>query len=258
MITVKLLGGLGNQLFQWAYGYALTERGYDVEYDTSAYIGNAHRQYWLSPVVGNLKHGDHSWREVYEGSHIFHPEALTPSDGSKMIGYWQTEQYASLIADKIRNDINVRWMNNLLKDYAREVEQEIYRQPSIFLHVRRQDYVNLQHFHGLVSVEYYREAVKTIRSQYHDTKVFVFSDDHAWCRENLPRDFFFVDKTNMWEDLRLMASCKHAVLANSSFGWWGSWLGDNQLGRTVIAPKKWFVSPDVDDRDLIPSRWIRA
>jgi hypothetical protein len=257
-ITVKFMGGLGNSLFQWAYSRALQANGYEVEYDPSAYANNAHRQYWLEPLVGFLPFGDSSKREVYEGSHIFHPEALTPADGSKMIGYWQTEQYFANIAERLRNHVNLRWAQNPLTGYAKEIEEEIYKNQSVFLHVRRQDYVGLQHFHGLLPIEYYREALKLIRNmRCQDVKVFVFSDDQVWCSQHLPVDFHFVRCTNMWEDIRLMASCKDAILANSSFGWWGAWFGDNQLGRTVVAPKKWFTSPDVDDRDLVPSRWIR-
>src|SRR6202030_3632130 len=151
-----------------------------------------------------------------------------------------------------------RWMTEPLNERAGEIEKEIFSSQSVFMHIRRQDYVGLQHFHGLLPVEYYREALKLIRSvRGLDTKVFVFSDDQVWCRQNLPQDFRFVTGTNMWEDMRLMASCKHAILANSSFSWWGAWLGDNQQGRTVVAPRRWFTSPDVDDRDLVPSRWLK-
>ena len=240
-VTVKLMGGLGNQLFQWAYGMALRVKGYEAEYDISAYIGNLHRQYWLEPLVGSQPLGNSCQREVYEGSHIFHPDALMPSYDSKMIGYWQTEQYFSHIANYIRSEFNTRWMQNDLTGRARDIEKEIYASNSVFLHVRRQDYVHLQHFHGLLPIEYYREALKITRAM-HDVKVFVFSDDLVWCKEYLPQDFTFVTGTNMWEDIRLMAGCKHAVLANSSFSWWGAWLGDNQFGRTVVAPKKWFAT----------------
>ncbi len=257
-ITVKLLGGLGNQLFEWAYGRALQSRGYQVEYDISAYTNNRNRQYWLTPLVGDLPLGDTSCREIYEPSHRFHPEILNPSDGNKMTGYWQTEQYFINIADEIRQDINFRWMQNPLTGAAKQIEQEIFQQPSVFMHVRRQDYVGLQDYHGLLPIDYYLKALDFIRSQRgNDLKVFVFSDDIQWCQQHLSRYFRFVTGTNMYEDIRLMACCKHAILANSSFSWWGCWLGDNQFGRTVIAPKQWFVSKEVDDRDLVPSRWTR-
>jgi hypothetical protein len=257
MITLKLLGGLGNQLFIWALGRALQAKGRDVYYDTTAYIGNTHRQYWLAPFDDLKFNNEPSKDEIYEGSHVFNPDFLTPREGSKLIGYFQCEQYFAGIADELRSHVNQRWMNKPLTGYVKEIEKEIYRQPSVFLHVRRQDYVNLQHFHGLQPIEYYREALKLVRSRHFDVKPFVFSDDIPWCQEWFPKDFTFVQGTNMWEDIRLMAGCKHSILANSSFGWWASWFGDNQLGRTIVAPKKWFTSPDVDDRDLIPSRWTR-
>lgn len=258
MVTIKLMGGLGNTLFQWALGRTLQAKGRDVYYDTTAYQNNAHRQYWLAPFDDLRFNNEPNRDEIYEGSHVFNPDFLTPREGSKLIGYWQSEQYFSHIADELRGHINYHWMNNPLTGYAREIEKDICRNESVFLHVRRQDYVGLQHYHGLLPVEYYREALKLVRSAVcNDVKVFVFSDDIPWCQLYLPQDFVFVKNTNMWEDIRLMAGCKHAILANSSFGWWAAWIGDNQLGRMVIAPKKWFTSNEVDDRDLIPSRWLR-
>jgi hypothetical protein len=108
-------------------------------------------------------------------------------------------------------------------------------------------------------LDYYAAAVELIYTRHLDPKFFVFSDDTNWCKENFPSTFHIVEGTDKHEDLRLMASCKHAVVANSSFSWWGAWLGDNQAGRTVIAPRRWFaVEKDkADDTDIVPERWLR-
>jgi hypothetical protein len=257
MIVIKLMGGLGNQLFQWALGFSLKKRGHEVRYDISAYENNAKRQYWLGPI-DDLIFDQSTTRHFYEKSHIFDPYALIPADGRTMIGYWQAEQYFTNYAENIRHHVNLLWAMKPLVGQAKEIQKEIFASHSVFLHVRRQDYLGLQHFHGLLDMNYYRSAVNTLSEKHTNLKFFVFSDDREWCRQTFTADNFkVVDYTDMYEDLQLMADCKHAILANSSFSWWGAWLGDNQQGRTVIAPRRWFTSPDVDDRDLVPSRWLK-
>ena len=258
MIVVKLLGGLGNQLFQRAYGLALESRGYDVAFDTSALVEGTHREYSLEEYF-DLQLKSPVGQTIYEKSLRFDPQMLVPPDDSTLVGYWQSEKYVGDQADCLRHKFNRHWMFKPLQPHAKEINAEIYKSNSVFIHVRRQDYVSLQHFHGMPTIDYYREALRRIKSVSYEPKAFVFSDDPVWCYENFPKDFIIVRGTNKHEDLRLMASCKHAVIANSSFSWWGAWLGDNQLGRMVIAPKNWFaVEKDkADDTDIVPERWLR-
>lgn len=251
------MGGLGNQLFIWAYGRGLRANGYDVSYDTTAFTHNSHRQYCLAPF-DDLQIDNTSRKETYEGDHGFHPEALHPADGSKMVGYWQTERYFEGLADKLRSEINFRWMQNPLTGHAREIEKEIYRTNGTFLHVRRQDYLNLRHYNGILDMAYYQSAINLLSEKISSNpKIFVFSDDREWCRQNFPADFTIVDGTNLQEDIRLMAGCKHAIASNSTFGWWAAWIGDNQSGRIVIAPDRWFTDPNMNGQDLIPARWTQ-
>jgi hypothetical protein len=123
------------------------------------------------------------------------------------------------------------------------------------VHVRRQDYVGLQHIHGIPDIGYYREAIKYIK--YHvgsDLKIIVFSDDQQWCRENFPMHYSFSSGLSKYDDMKLMAACNYHVIANSSFSWWGAWLGGQ---RMVVAPKQWFSDSNIDSSDIIPDRWIR-
>lgn len=258
MIVLKLLGGLGNQLFCCAFGLALTRLGYEVAFDKSELVEGTHREYSLGEYF-DLEFKEISDHVIYEKSLRFDSQMLEPPDGSTLVGYWQSEAYVGDQADWLRNRFNAYWMAKPLLSPADEIYQEIYKSNSVFIHVRRQDYVGLQHFHGMPTLDYYREAVEKIRSTIFDPKFFVFSDDTSWCKENFPSDFYVVEGTDKYEDLRLMASCKHAVIANSSFSWWACWLGDNQLGRTVIAPKKWFAvgKDQADDTDIVPERWQR-
>ena len=241
MITVKLLGGLGNQMFQYAYGLALKERGYQVEYDPNSLVPGTHREYSLG-YFGIKAEGREQAPRVYENTMRYNPPHLAPSDPATMVGYWQTEKYFSDISDKIRIAFAFKGFR------TRYVH-------AIALHVRRQDYVGLQHFHGMPSLDYYREAVAHIRrtAGFH-CPVRVFTDDRTWCLENLPSDFEVVYSLDKYEDLKLMSSCDYHVIANSSYSWWGAWLSGQRL---VVAPKQWFSDPSIDYSDIVPERWVK-
>ena len=135
---------------------------------------------------------------------------------------------------------------------------------SVSVHVRRGDYVNdpkTNAYHGTCSLDYYKKAVEIIRNKVKDPVFFIFSDDAEWVKKNFNIDEQQVlvsepEKLSLTEELKLMASCRHSVVANSSFSWWGAWLNNNNE-KMVIAPQKWFADPLIDTSDLIPSAWIR-
>ena len=258
-VVVKLLGGLCNQLFQYAYGEALTARGYHVRFNKDSLTEGTHREYSLG-FLGDLPFGDVEGPRISESSMRYNEQYLKPTDPSTMFGYFQTEKYMAGIENQVRDKINnALWpqKTTLVGDAFASAYSEIYRSISIAVHVRRQDYVGLQTFHGMPSIDYYLSAVKQIQSQILPSRVFVFSDDREWCRQNLPSEWRVVEGTHKYDDLRLISACKHAVLANSSFSWWGAFLGDNQQGRIVAAPEKWFTDPNVDGSDIVPDRWIK-
>jgi hypothetical protein len=236
MITVRLLGGLCNQMFQCAFAMTLQDRGYEVQLDRSYLIEGTHREYSLG-YFGIKADGKSSGREVYEDGMRYNPSYLEPTEDCTMIGYWQSEKYFTQMV-RLAFPLNNR---PLL--------------PFIAVHVRRQDYVGLEHFHGLPTLDYYREGVAHIRREVGAlVPVMVFSDDRQWCKENFPSDFKVIEGGNKYEDLTLISSCEYQVIANSSYGWWGAWLGPQKL---VVAPKKWFSNPDVDYSDIVPERWTR-
>jgi hypothetical protein len=258
MITVKLLGGLGNQLFQFAYGAALTSRGYDVQFSRSSLVEGTHREYSLGFLGDDVPLGERSWPQVYENTMRYCAENLAPKDPSTLVGYWQSEKYFSDIKYTIRQRVRTALENmHFVSTPFSFISEEIYRSAGIGVHVRRQDYVNLQAFHGMPTLDYYREAISTIHARTNSARVFIFSDDPEWCKQNFP-EHTIVEGTTKYEDLRLMSRCKHMVLANSSFSWWGAWLGDDSLGRTVIAPKQWFTDSNTDYSDIVPAeRWVK-
>ena len=128
--------------------------------------------------------------------------------------------------------------------------------------MRRGDFANNPEqakFHGLCSMEYYYSAVKLMAEKTDNPHFFVFSDSIDWVRENFKIDYPVTyngqGAAKNYEDITLMSLCKHHILSNSTFGWWGAWLGETP-GQIVIAPHKWFNKP-VDIRDLMPERWIQ-
>lgn len=128
------------------------------------------------------------------------------------------------------------------------------------MHIRRGDYVSnsavLAH-HGLLTPAYYDEAVNVMSSKLETPTLFIFSDDIGWVKENLfdDLDVVFVDSGSAELDLHLMSLCKHNIIANSTFSWWGAYLNTN-MNKIVVAPKNWF-SANINTDDLIPAEWIR-
>ena len=261
MITVRLMGGTGNQLFQMAFAESLKARGRDVALSTIALGG--FRKYELEgyhnlPVVSEEPCNA---MIIREDGFRFNEQNLNPPSNCTLIGYWQSPKYFDRVADNVRRQIRRTWQDSPLRDVASGYYEQIYSAggTSVAIHVRRTDYLKLQAYHGVLPLSYYREAHKLLQQQCLINRVFVFSDDLEWCYDNFPKDFVIVRGTTAHEDLLLMSSCKHAVIANSSFSWWGSFLGDDQLGRAVIAPKQWFTDPTAQSQtqDIIPERWIR-
>lgn len=256
MVTVKLLGGLGNQLFQFAYGLALKAKGYEVQFDKDALIERTHREYSLDGF--DVRLGDEGGPRITEQSLKFNSEYLRPKDSATMVGYWQTEKYFEDIAPQVRQSIETGLRSKLNRPTSEFyiLREAITRYESIGVHVRRQDYVNLQAFHGMPTLDWYRAALRHINVNTLCFKTFVFSDDPEWCYDNFPKDFTIVRGTSKYEDMTLMAACKHVVIANSSFGWWGAWLQNNR-NNIVIAPKQWFTDSSVDSSTICPDRWVR-
>jgi len=146
-------------------------------------------------------------------------------------------------------------LGDIAKDYERIIRAEKY---PVFVHVRRTDYLKEPHasFHGNLSLDYYEEGMRSIKKAFPDATFFIFSDDPIWCKQNFPDDVAICG-TKDYEDLYLQSLCRSAIIANSSFSFWGAWLGPYQKGGVVIAPKNWFKSTAVDSSDIVPDRWVR-
>ena len=293
MVIVRLNGGLGNQMFQYALGRSVALKyGVPLRFDLQALAVDTKRTFSLPVwrikgqiasrsdilrmrVRNKLSNKLFAHRPYYrhpviiERDFTFDPNVLAAPRECWLIGYWQSEKYFCNIAEQIRAEFSPA--SNLSAE-SLEIERKIMAMQgrSVFLHIRRGDYAHDPHTtqaHGNCSLEYYQRAASLISEQVTDPCFFVFSDEPEWARENLHLPFCTTvvshnrpgnacEVGTEHEDLWLMSRCRHAILANSSFSWWGAWLNAEQ-SRIVVAPKQWFGTLTCDTRDLIPSEWIR-
>jgi hypothetical protein len=176
-------------------------------------------------------------------------------------GCWQTEKYFQNIKNEIRRDfkfIPFLEEKNLL--FSRKLASE----QSIAIHVRKgADYIR-KNTDGTCELNYYQRAIKYINENVENPKFYVFTDNQKWVKENFT-DFKYevidwnpTSGSNSYLDMQLMSCCKHNIIANSTYSWWGAWLNNNP-NKIIIGPKKWFnsVNPQYDTSDLLPDNWIK-
>jgi hypothetical protein len=290
MIVVKLMGGLGNQMFQYAAGRALairhktslyldlgalenthpedTPRVYELgSFPIEAELANKNTLERIKPSNYKAKFKDRLKRQFSNNGPIFtygeppkhqRNQFLNVRNNSYLVGYWQDEVYFSAIRDNLLKEFEPIKISASCKKYLKHLEQT---PETIAVHVRRGDYVTNIHankHHGLASKEYYQTAIKNFESQLDNPEFFVFSDDIEWCKKNINAvRINFIEDTLGYEDMHLMSHCKHNIIANSSFSWWGAWLNNNS-DKIVIAPKVWFQNKDTNQAtSIVPGSWIR-
>lgn len=199
---------------------------------------------------------------VFQEKHFhFDPKVLNVQAPVCMDGYFQSEKYFADCHSAIAAEFTLAQPPGVL---AQEMLEKISASQSICLHVRRGDYVTnaaANAFHGTCSLDYYREGLRRVSEGLLNPHCFVFSDDPEWVRTNfrpaLPITVVDINgPEDAHEDIRLMMECKHFVIANSSFSWWGAWLGRAENKR-VVAPVQWFHDSRNDTKDLIPEQWQR-
>ena len=195
---------------------------------------------------------------VREPHYHFSQAALDSPDNVYLSGYWQSERYFRDVESQLREEFTFR---DPMSPTAEPIYDKIKTSQSVCVHVRRGDFLT-NPLNGLYGQEYYSEGAAIIARSNSDLSFFVFSDDLEWCNENLrfDGDTTFVDDDfggmKFRDDLRLMSSCKHFIIANSSFSWWAVWLNRNP-SRVVVAPRAWVTDSSMDTSDLYPADWIR-
>lgn len=290
MIIAQLIGGLGNQMFQYAAGRALSlKNDTSLLLDISAYeTNNIHQGFelqrifscpaetasksdlcrvlgWQSlasvrRIVSRRPFSIFSRKSFVAEPHFHYwPGIKSISKSCYLSGYWQSEKYFSDASSQIREDFKFRLP---LADQNAVLGKQIYQVNAVSLHVRRGDYaLNMKTMttHGLCSPEYYRRAVQYLADRVEQPHFYIFSDDIDWVKDNLRIDFptVYVQHNRgkeSYNDMRLMSLCRHHIIANSSFSWWGAWLNPD-MKKIVVAPGKWFAN-QTDVRDLLPEGWV--
>lgn len=287
MIVVRLIGGLGNQLFQYAaarrlayvnntnlkldisdfQSYAI--RSYSLnhfkiieDFATSDEIACFRRQKYVRRYLGFLRRGHDPTdpRKILEPHFHFYPEILSLAGNVYLEGYWQSEKYFEDIQSIVREEFTIK---TKLDAITVELGQRISNLTSVSLHIRRCDYVNdprTRQFHGICDLDYYHRAVEMLSRHVQDVHFFIFSDDPKWAESNLrlknPSTLVTHNGPDKhYADLYLISQCQHHIIANSTFSWWGAWLSCN-ASKLVIAPAKWFTDSQINTVDLFPKNWI--
>jgi hypothetical protein len=294
MILIELSGGLGNQMFQYAFGYVLASKNNTILKIDNDFFNKKEKKLSHTPrnfelyifnnsyVFANSKEISSfdnlslrnkfkkklgfSYPKIYQEKLFnFQPHLLTIKSNAFVKGYFQSYKYFEGFEKKIKKIFYLS--ENTLDEVSKKILVDIKCTTTISIHLRRGDYVSdtlIQQIHGNCSMEYYTKAINFIASKIMNNTLVFFSDDIEWVEsqfENLPFSKIFVNHNfgvDSWRDLFLMKSCNHNIIANSSFSWWAAWLNENP-NKIVVAPKKWFAISE-DDRntnDLIPPQWIR-
>lgn len=190
---------------------------------------------------------------------IFDPAVFHAGDNTLLWGFWQVPKYFSDVEEELRAAFRFR---HSLAGVAADIAREMEKTNAVALHVRCADYLlpKYRGLYGATDLGYYEKAVAYIADRVKNHALFVFSDDIAWCKAHFhfPYPMTFVDRASEGAKssfhLQLMSLCKHNIIANSSFSWWGAWLNRNPQ-KIVIAPKRWTL--DAESDDVIPENWVR-
>lgn len=290
MIVMKICGGLGNQLFQYALGYALAKiRGQELVLDMDFYSEKANRkplilqcnitcntEKGVSPYDSSIQSFQHNkyyrqyhkivkklgigtFRYICEVTPKYQEDVFTiPLKSFNYFdGYWQSSKYFEAYADELRQ----QFIPKVLSDKALELRELLRDSPSVALHVRRGDYLTFPKNPGpndamyLLDRSYYEKAIRKILQLSPDAEIYCFSDDIPWCQKEIvgPNIHYIERSCNLsdFEEWHLMSVCKHQIVSNSTYSWWAAWL-NSYKEKIVIAPDRWF-----GNHDIFPDTWIR-
>lgn len=276
MIITRLMGGLGNQMFQYAAGLRLAKRlGTRVCVDLSWLnsqdkLGVITKRDYELGIFGIKPMNDSLWLKLrlkaqrpilFKDSGMrYNPDFKKLRGNVILEGFWQSVKYFEGAEEDI---FAVFRFPETISVQNRRVLKTIEDWASVSVHVRRGDYANdpqTKKFHGLQPLDYFQKASALIKKRVDSPHFFVFSDDPEWCRKNLKlgaKTTFVTGNTGAksYEDMRLMAACKHNIIVNSSFSWWGAWLNQSP-NKIVIAPRKWWHEKTLNSSDVIPEDWV--
>ena len=279
MIIIKIKGGLGNQLFQYATGRAVAlHHKLPLKLDLTIFKTYKLHRYLLDQFaiqadiateneIIKLKGGNNvilsalrktgfikrkSYIKEKRSSHF--DASVFKNNLVYLDGYWQNELYFKDIRELLLPELT---SSSSISDLGCAYLESIKNSNSVSLHVRRGNYLKTKNI-NVLDIDYYMKAADYIRKNVAKPTFYVFSDDLEWCNNSLGflEDCIYVDRTQTdVDDLKLMSFCRHNIIANSSFSWWGAWLNQNPK-KTVIAPKGWLLN-DPDSSNVILSDWVK-
>jgi len=285
MIITQIKGGLGNQMFQFAAGKTLAHLTNSfLKLDVSAFDEYKLRNFDLLNFQTNIAFADkqeindllpaHNFEKAFqyfspfnkrsyyrEKKFSFDEKVLRLGRNVYLKGHFQSEKYFLPAKEIIKQEF--RFKDEVISN-VNEFANKINNEQSVAVHIRRGDMGSdpvTAEYHGILTVDHYQKCIDIISSKVPGPVFYFFSDDIKWVKENLqiPQSVYVSDNITKdhIEDLYLMSQCKHNIIANSSFSWWGAWLNDNP-GKIVIAPKNWFNKGPKDIQDLIPEGWLKV
>ena len=235
-MNIGKCGQFGNQMFQYAalYGLGFT-RGTKIRIPSNGHsLLKAFPN--LSAVIDDTPHNGAVYKEA---SFNYSSDLLTISDGTDLLGFFQSANYFLHCADQVLKEFT---FNNNVQRRADAIYRQVGAEITCSVHFRRKDYLKSRGYHHNQDSNYYNQAINLVLKKYPMTKFVVFSDDIEWCKQTLPQEMIAIDTTTEGEDSRfidmcIMSKCNIHIIANSSFSWWGAFLSRS---TGVIAPKKWF------------------
>lgn len=281
MIIVSLQGRLGNQMFGYALYRCLQKRGRDVYLDLACNRQHDEQKGIVAQIQYNLDlfHPEYRiadekiveewlqdgrdrnlWKRweyrIFPGRCSYYQEKKTGTldkrvfllDDVYLAGYWQSEKYFDRVKDEIRE---IYQFPDLFTRYQRSILNQIKNTNAVSLHIRRGDYLQSPEIYGTIDRRYYERAMHYLEERMEGIHYFLFTDDIDWAGQNYARKNITIieDNDDLLAnnlDMALMSACRHNIIANSSFSWWGAWLNRNPE-KIVIAPKRWEVNAKMPD-----------
>jgi hypothetical protein len=292
MVVVKLFGGLGNQMFQYAAGRSLALRNncilkLDISHFDNKILPNGlpYRSFdlpiftvplniatpreikmftdnetsLLSKAMKKLNSLFNDYKILREPHFHFYPDLLKQKGNLFLEGYWQSEKYFQEVEDVIRKDFTI---NTSLNTEGFLLLENIKSTNSVCLNIRRKEFASNKYINQFVGSKYIYDAVELMAEKLDNPHFYIFSDELEWVKNEISIKYQnTIVEENMYGDryrdcLLLMSSCKHFIIPNSTFGWWAAWLNSDP-DKIVISPSKWLSDTSKDTSDLIPAQWIR-
>lgn len=288
MVIVKIIGGLGNQLFQYAFGkYLSSLLNTDVKYDV--YNDNSNKNFTIRELDVKKFNVDLSISSSEEvDKYIFFKKGVFRRIERKFAqtlpfffrnyfvqknahslsnilkndcyyeGYWQCSEYMEKVREELLSNIQP---DDVFYQKHSEILKRIIESNSVAIHIRRGDYISIKvnsKLFEICDMKYYNDAIEYIENVVSKPNYFIFTQDTEWAKNNFNNTCFeLVIGNSAIDDLLLMSFCKHNIIANSTFSWWSAWLNKNK-NKIVIAPQKWYKGiRNLQTNYLIPINWIR-